>query len=331
MSVIDNHAYPTVFPNTLAPEAEPAAASFGSAAPAYAGAPNDAIRPIFRFPQPQPQPVQPQPPAPPGWGNPSDGSGGLFGFANIMNGFLGALQTLMAKLAQQFGLGGTGMPSGDPQTYVANGTAASVGDPHDSFNATSAGGQKIGSKWDNMQSHGDLLDSDSFAGGYTVSTTATKPGGNGVTMNGSANVALDGGATDFTMNANGSFSVSSEGQKIQLQQGQRVQLADGATVTLGSDNALTVADTSASGGTLSTRLASNGQGGVDVSATANNVDLGGYLVNHNDAPSFPPPIEPFPITPEPLQPMQPVFDPNSFSSWDAPSSLGTDNQTIERA
>ena len=318
MSYINNNAYPTAFPAAAMPEAETGAMPFGVGPQASGGRRNDGIVPIFRFPQPQPigfpQP-QPRPIDPPSpFSNPGNGATGMPGFMNLINGFIDALQTLLANLGKEFGFGGTGTPSGTPETYVRNADASSAGDPHDAFNGTNgSGGTIAGGKWDNMQSHADLLDSDSFGGGYTVSTTTTTSNAKGVTMNASANVALDGGATDITMNSNGSFSVSSYGHNMQLQRGQSVQLGDGARVSLGADDALTVSDTAASGGTLSTRLTANGHGGVDVTASAQNVDLGGYLVNHTDGAPWPTPVMPLP--------MSPVFDPYSSETWPTPSIL----------
>jgi len=316
MSYINNNAFPTAFPAAVIPEAETGAMPLGLGPPASGGRPNDGIVPIWRFPQPQPigfpQPLDPPPP----FSNPGNGGTGMPGFMNLINGFIDALQTLLANLGSEFGFGGTGTPSGTSETYVRNADASSVGDPHDAFNGTNrSGGTIAGGKWDNMQSHTDLLDSDSFAGGYTVSTKTTAPNANGVTMNASANVALDGGATDITMNANGSASLSSYGHNVQLQKGQSVQLGDGAKVSLGAGDALTISDTNAAGGTLSTRLTANGHGGVDVKASAQNVDLGGYLVNRTDGAPWP---SPTPVTP---LPMSPVFDPYGSETWPTPSVL----------
>ncbi|MBC5803007.1 MAG: hypothetical protein GIX03_08410, partial [Candidatus Eremiobacteraeota bacterium] len=73
---------------------------------------------------------------------------------------------------------------------------------------------------------------------------------------------------------------------------------------------------------LTTRLVADGDGGVDVSAQAHSVDLGGYLVNRQDAPPLPGPIPgyPGPVYPSPIYPgpsplpvtplpMAPISDP----------------------
>ncbi len=300
MSYINNNAYPTGLPVGIMPDAQAGTMPPGLGAPSFGVRPNDSFLPGFRFPE-----LPPTEPPPPSSANLGADGTGMSGFMNLMGDFINALQSLLSNLAKQFGFAGSGTPSGSPDTYVRNADASSVGDPHDAFNGTNASGQTIGGKWNNMQSHADLLESDSFAGGYTVSTTTTTPKTNGVTMNARANVALDRGATDITMNANGSFSVSSYGQNVQLQKGQSVKLGDGATVALSNDDALTVNDTTATGGSLSTRLAANGHGGVDVTAEARNVDLGGYLVNREDTTALPGPIPGYPdrIYPEPVSPL----------------------------
>ena len=50
-------------------------------------------------------------------------------------------------------------------------------------------GQTQKGSWDNMRSHADLLDSNSFAGGYRVATQVSQPNAQGVTMNQSASIA----------------------------------------------------------------------------------------------------------------------------------------------
>jgi len=163
----------------------------------------------------------------------------------------------------------------------ANATASSLGDPHDAFSGTTAQGQNVSQHWDDMNAHHDLLSSDSFAGGYRISTTATAPNASGVTYNASATIATDGGATAVTMNANGSYSVTENGQNVTLQQGTAVPVDATESVTLNADGSLTVADANATGGTLTTTLKSNGDGGVDVNAHAANLDLGGYLADRS--------------------------------------------------
>jgi hypothetical protein len=99
-------------------------------------------------------------------------------------------------------------------------------------------------------------------------------------------VATNCGATDVTMNANGSYAVTENGQTVSLTQGQATSLGANESVTLNADGSLTVAETNAQGGSIDTTLTSNGSG-VDVNATASNVDLGGYLVRHTDGAATP--------------------------------------------
>ena len=277
MSVIQNNGFPRGFPGANVPDFEPAVAGDRSAAqtalPKY-----DLIQSVF--------PSDAQAPAAAsygGYGGYNDG-GGLSGFSSVMNGFLSGLQNLIASLSQQFGLGNAGGTSAAAggQQYFANATAGSTGDPHESFTATTGSGSNIDSKWDSMQSHNDMLDSDSFNGGYRVSTVATQPNAKGVSMNDCATITTGNGATQVRMNEDGSYGVSSNGQSVALQTGQAMQLGNGESVTLNADNSLTERDSDGSGGTISTTLRSNGQGGVDVSMNANDVDLGGYLVKRSD-------------------------------------------------
>jgi hypothetical protein len=222
------------------------------------------------------------------YGGSSSGSTGLGGFSGIMNGFMNLLSSALSSLGSLFGSGSTSTPvttppSGGslPETMYANATASSVGDPHDTFSGATAQGQNVSQHWDDMNAHHDLLSSDAFVGGYRISTTATTPNANGVTYNASATIATDGGATAVTMNANGSYRVTENGQSVALQQGAAVPIDATESVTLNADGSLTVADANATGGTLTTTLKSNGDGGVDVNARATNVDLGGYLADRS--------------------------------------------------
>ena len=225
------------------------------------------------------------------YGGSSSGSTGLGGFAGIMNGFMSMLSNALTSLGNMLGGGSTAsqQSAGDAtggsmlpqQNYFSTASASSTGDPHDAFDGTTGQGTSVGAKWDSMQCHPELLNSDSFAGGYRVSTTTTAPQANGVTYNATATVATNGGATGVTINATGSYAVTENGQNVTLAQGQATALGANESVTLNADGSLTVADTNARGGTIDTTLASSGQG-VDVHATASNVDLGGYLVRHTD-------------------------------------------------
>jgi hypothetical protein len=254
-------------------------------------------------------------------GFPSPGAGALNGAPNgmagsnglgaMMAGFATYVNNLFNQIASWYGTGtASGSPAqsgtygpgssgqnagcqGNPaqceppagsqnEAFFSNASASSWGDPHDTFNGNSANGRNVNSSWDNMRSHADLLDSNSFAGGYRVSTQVTQPNAQGVTMNQSASVATNNGNTIVSLNASGQYQISSYGNNVTLQSGQTAQLGGGESVTLNADGSLTVTDSSTSGGQISTTLKTNGNGGVDVSAQANRVDLGGYLVSHED-------------------------------------------------
>jgi hypothetical protein len=227
---------------------------------------------------------------------PSSGSGG-FNFSSILNQIGNMLSGLFQELGSALG-GSSSQPGnpttpgnptapqnpcqpGGPETYFTNATANSTGDPHLSFDGTTGLGATVSDTWNNMTGHGDLLGSDSFNGGYAVSTQTTTPNPAGVTKNASATVTTDGGATTVTMQNNGSYSVTENGQNVSLAQGQTTSLGNGESVTLNSDGSLTVADANGSGGSISTTLKSVGSG-VDVTNSAQDVDLGGYLVRHTD-------------------------------------------------
>ncbi|MFY9780336.1 MAG: hypothetical protein WAJ85_07485 [Candidatus Baltobacteraceae bacterium] len=230
-------------------------------------------------------------------------SGGLGG---AMSGFFGLIGSLFAQIQQYLGqalgvassspaatptsnLGGApspnpagGPPSHAGQTFYGSADASSVGDPHEAFSGTTGAGDAVNGTWDSMSSHRDLLDSDSFNGGYRVSTQATQPNSNGVTLNQSATVTTASGNTTVTLDANGQYAVTAYGRNVSLQQGQSADLGGGESVTLNPDNSLTVNDSNGQGGSITTTLAANGSGGVDVKTHASEVELGGYLTGRGD-------------------------------------------------
>jgi hypothetical protein len=217
------------------------------------------------------------------------GAGGVFAA------FLSSLTNLFSQLlalVSSANLTSQTQPPSQPQQNsgeraFSDATASSVGDPHESFDGSSSAGTNVRGRWDSMTSHQNLLSSDSFAGGYRVATTATSPNSNGVTLNARADVATDAGRTNVGMNADGSYDVTSFGSHVDLVQGRAVHLNADETVTLNADRSLTIDERNAAGGTLATTLRSNGSGGVDLSSSAHNVDLGGYLVSKNDADADP--------------------------------------------
>lgn len=199
----------------------------------------------------------------------------------LLNGLVAALSSLVDGLAGL--LQGAGTPAGGSapaaaQSFFRNASASSVGDPHDAFSGTTGAGRSVSARWDDMLGHDDLLSSDSFSGGYRVSTSPTQPGPGGVTQNGGATVSVADGAASATLNHDGSYAVTLQGRKLTLETGRPTPLGSGATVTLNADRSLRIDDRTAEGGELSTTLKANGTGGVDVASDARGVDLGGYLV-----------------------------------------------------
>jgi hypothetical protein len=175
------------------------------------------------------------------------------------------LMGMVAQLLSMFGLGGVG----NGEQYFQNANGSSTGDPHLNFN---------GSHVDSMTSHSDLLDSDSFGGGYQISTAVTQPGANGVTYNQQASVSTDFGQTQVTLDNSGNATIAENGMTFSLVDGQSVQLGNGETATRSSNGSVVIQDTNGTGGSITTTLSENGQG-VDVNTQAGNVDLGGDLVN----------------------------------------------------
>ncbi len=149
-----------------------------------------------------------------------------------------------------------------------------------------------------MASQPDLLNSDSFNGGFRISTQVTPPNGKGVTWNQSATVSLNNGATKVSMNDNGQASITSFGQPVSISRGQTLQLGDGESVTYQQNGSLRVVAQNGDGGRIDTTLNPQGKG-VNVDVTAHDVDLGGALVNgyeRQPEPSGPVPV-PGPIVP----------------------------------
>ena len=158
----------------------------------------------------------------------------------------------------------------DPsEQYFTNANGGSNGDPHLSFN---------GASWDNMGSQPDLLHSDSFPGGYQLSTQTTPPSANGITYNQSATVATNYGQNSITLDNSGNATISQDGNSYQLPVGESMDLENGTFVQRNQDGSLCITSNNGQGGQITTTMKQNGNG-VDVNTTANNVDLGGALVN----------------------------------------------------
>jgi hypothetical protein len=203
-------------------------------------------------------------------------SNGMSFAANPLGSLLGGISSLLSQLSNYLT---QGQSAGGEQQY-ANASASSNGDPHLSFTGTAQNGTSADQHWDSMASHSDLLDSDSFNGGYRVSTQTTAPNANGVTYNQSASVTTRNGETCVSLDNAGNATIDRNGNVTSIADGQRLSLGNGEFVSRANDGSLTVGDGNAQGGSISTTLKENGQG-VDVSTQASNVDLGGYLVNGN--------------------------------------------------
>lgn len=212
---------------------------------------------------------------------------------------LGGIGSLLQSLGGLFG-GGPQQQRTSPTTphagarpqsgqqFFSNATASSTGDPHLSFNGTNGAGNSSNAKWDSMASHQDLLDSNSFSGGYRVSTTATAPNSSGVTYNQSATVSTRNGHDSVSLDAGGNASVSRNGQSYSIADGQSMSLGSGETVSRAQNGNLTIDDATNNGGSISTTLSENGHG-VDVNVQADNVDLGGDLAGGSASTPAPQP------------------------------------------
>jgi hypothetical protein len=197
--------------------------------------------------------------------------------------------------------------AGDPSFGVPNQqgfTSASfhsVGDPHDAFAGTSSSGTSVNGAWDDKHSHGNLISSDSFAGGVRVSSVTTPPiDSKGTRYNESATITSNDGRTQITYNKDGSFYVSTNGQNVSLTAGKPTSLGNGETATLNADGSLAVNFDNGNGGTLAITLAqSDGGKGVNVTGTGNDVDLGGYLVGRSENAGYRnEPTSPLPTLPQ---------------------------------
>ncbi len=211
-------------------------------------------------------------------GSPLDGFGGIGGGLLGPGSALGdLLSQLMALLGQLFGGNG---PVGGTQneTPFTNASGSSSGDPHLAFNGTQTNGQTNASRWNSMTGHNDLLDSDSFTGGFQVSTQTTPPNAQGITYNQSATISSGWGGTSVTLDNAGNATINQNGSSTSLPVGQSVDLGNGESALRNPDGSLQITMKAGNGGSIITTLSENGQG-VDVNAVASNVDLGGDLVN----------------------------------------------------
>ncbi|MBV9232625.1 MAG: hypothetical protein JO030_01170 [Candidatus Eremiobacteraeota bacterium] len=235
---------------------------------------------------------------------------------------MGMLQQLMQMLSSLLGYGcngssgnGLGCPPYGNQQYFHNATGSSEGDPHLSFK---------GEHWNNMGSQPNLLNSNSIAGGFRISTQATAPNERGVTWNRSATVTLNNGGTTVSLNRGGQPEISSFGRDISIACGQTLQLGDGESVTRQENGSLQILARNSEGGSIETTLSANGRG-VNVDVSAHNVDLGGTLVNgydrrrdgEGDRDPIPvdPPIAYGPVATPVQPPIVPPLDPSPVNLY----------------
>ena len=226
--------------------------------------------------------------------------------SGLLSGILTELSSMLGQIIGLFGGSPPSSNSGTPQTFYQNASASSQGDPHLAFSGTSAAGGTQQARFDSMTAQPDLLDSDSFTGGYTIATTATAPDARGVTYNQSASVTTNFGATTIALDNAGNASIVQNGQTTALQDGASIDLGQGEVVTRGNDGAVQIADYAPNGGSISTTLRDNGSG-VDVAVQAGGVDLGGALptaaTSPAPSPSPSPPrwSQPLPVRPTPAR------------------------------
>lgn len=214
------------------------------------------------------------------------GSGGFGGYDASSGSLFAAIGNIVAQLQGLVAgyLNGGQTAAAQPQIFT-NLAVSSTGDPHLAAVGTRAGGgdANVDDRFDSMTGHADLVDSGDVAGGYRVSTAVTQPDANGVTWNSSATVHANDGWDSVTMNKDGSFAISDDGNPVQLDAGHTAQLAGGETVTHNADGSLTVNATGMNGGTIATTMRASGSG-VDVTTHAQNIAVGGDVVNHGAAP-----------------------------------------------
>jgi len=211
------------------------------------------------------------------------------------DGMGGILAQLAAQVQQSISqLSNTLFGTASSKNSNASGSAtfqsvalASVGDPHLSVNGTeqNADGStvNVSSHFDSMTAQQDLFSTHDFGDGFRVSTTVTQPASNGVTQNATATASMDGGRENVTMTDTGAISVTDHGQAIALTPGQTVTLTGGQQVSESANGAVSIAE-SAFGENLTTTFTQNGSGGVDVTATGQNVTLSGALVTGGTTP-----------------------------------------------
>jgi hypothetical protein len=193
------------------------------------------------------------------------------GAGGTVNSMLSQIMNLLQQLLSA--LGGQGNTA---QPLFSSAQASSTGDPHLAFDGTTGAGTQQ-SRFDSMNDQPDLLDSDSFQGGFQIGTSVTPPGANGVTWNRQAAVTTNFGRTQVSLDNQGQATVLRNGKSLSLAAGQSMQLGRSESVARNTDGSLVISDDNGSGGYVTTTLRGNGPG-VDVSVDAHAVTLGGDLV-----------------------------------------------------
>jgi hypothetical protein len=216
---------------------------------------------------------------------------GQGGPAGILSQIMSLLQQIVGSLGGGSTLGGTagaapGFPgeAQGPTATFSNVALSSTGDPHLAVTGTeqNANGTttNVNDHYDSMTCHKDLFSTNDFGDHFRVSTTATTPNANGVTMNATATASMDHGRSSVTMGQNGAVTVVNDGQATTLGAGQTMTLAGGEVVSENASGGVSIAQQNANGESMTTTFAWNGSG-VDVTANASGgVTLGGDLIKH---------------------------------------------------
>jgi len=215
------------------------------------------------------------------------------GIGGILAQLANQVQQSIAKLSNALSGTSTGTSTNTGTNATGNSASfqnvslASVGDPHLSVSGTeqNADGStsSVSSKFDSMTGHQDLFSTRDFGDGFHVSTAVTQPSANGITQNASATATMDGGRESVTMTNAGAISVTDHGQSIALTPGQSVTLSGRQQVSEGSNGSVSISE-SRFGENLTTTFTQNGGGGVDVTATGQNVTLAGDLITGGTTP-----------------------------------------------
>lgn len=199
----------------------------------------------------------------------------------------GGIGTILAQLASRvqayigkLGSALLGTPPASGATTFANVSLGSTGDPHLSVTGSKQNADgttaNVDSHFDSMTSHPNLFSTRDFGDGFNVATTVTQPSANGVTQNASATASMDGGNESVTLTNGGAVSIVDHGEAIALSAGGSVTLMGGQRVSEAANGSVSIAET-LFGRNLTTTFTPTG-GGVDVTASGQNVTLSGDLI-----------------------------------------------------